>query len=64
MKKFYCVTTTVSNKGRITAEITEEIISIVRPDSTDESTKKCDIYKDWFATKKEAKAFIEETKEA
>lgn len=64
MKTFYCVTTTFDDLGRVTAAITSEKQAQTKPQSSNTSTSRKDIYNDWFQTRKEAVAFIKEAKNA
>lgn len=64
MKTFYCVTTTFGDRGRVTAAITSEKQAETKPESSNTSTSRKDIYNDWFPTKKETEAFVEEAKTA
>lgn len=64
MNKYFCVTSTIDNQGRIAAAITNSIEAAVKPENTFTSTSRRDIYNDWFDTLEEAKAFLEEAKEA
>lgn len=62
MKTYYCVTTACYNNGRVVAAITSERQAETMPMSTCAETSRKDIYSDWFATRKEAEAFVEEAK--
>ena len=62
--KWYCVTSSVDNRGYITAAITGSIESETRPKNTYEETRLRDIYKDWFPTRQEAEEFVEEARGA
>lgn len=64
MKKYYCVTSSFDNKGRVTANITNIIEAEEKPESTFISTSRKDIYNDWFEDEKEAKEFVEQSKSA
>ena len=64
MKAWYCVTTSVDNRGRITAGITDVIKAEKKPESGFRSTRTKDIYTDYFGRHKEAAAFVEEAKRA
>lgn len=64
MKKYYCVTSSFDNKGRVTANITNIIEAEEKPESTFISTSRKDIYSDWFEDEKEAKEFVEQSKSA
>ena len=64
MKTYYCVTSSFDDKGRVTANITNIIESEQKPENTYASTKRKDIYNDWFDSEEEAKKYIEESKNA
>lgn len=58
MKTFYCVTYSFDDKGRVTANITATKEAEACPESTYTSTRKKDIYNDWFENENEAQAFV------
>ena len=62
MKKWYCVTTTFDDRGKVTANITDTNVSAERPANTFRETPQKDIYNDWFSTEKEAIKYCEEAK--
>lgn len=64
MKTYYCVTTTFDDRGRVTAAITDTREAESKPESTMKETRKADIYNDWYSTRKEALAAVEEAKRA
>ena len=64
MKKYYCVTSSFDDKGRVNANITNIIESEQKPENTYTSTSRKDIYNDWFDSEEEAKKYIEESKNA
>lgn len=64
IKTYWCVTTSVDNRGRVIAAITDVKEAVSKPENTSTSTSRKDIYNDWFDTAEEAKAFVEEAKRA
>ena len=64
MKTYYCVTTSVDDKGKVLAAITSVIEAESKPESNFRSLSRKDVYDDWFDDPKEAKKFVEEAKMA
>lgn len=64
MKTYYCVTTSVNDKGKVLAAITDVIEATCKPENSSQSLKRKDIYRDWFDDPEEAKKFVEEAKTA
>lgn len=64
MKTYYCVTSSVDNRGRMTAAVTESMEAEQMPKNTCTSTRRKDIYKDWFGSRKEAEDFATEARSA
>lgn len=64
MKTYYCVTTSVNDKGKVLAAITDVIEAICKPENSFRSLKRKDIYCDWFDDPEEAKEFVEMAKMA
>lgn len=64
MKTYYCVTTSVNDKGKVLAAITDVIEAACKPKNSSQSLKRKDIYRDWFEDPEEAKKFVEEAKTA
>lgn len=62
MKTFYCVTTTVNDKGGITAHITSTVHAEKIPENTFTSTSRRDIYNDWFDDLEDARQFVQDAK--
>ena len=62
MKTYWCVTTSVDNRGRVVANITNTIEAFCKPENSSASTSRRDIYNDWFESEEEAWAFVEEAK--
>lgn len=63
-KKYWCVTTSVDDRGRVVSNITDTIESTSKPENSSKSTARRDIYNDWFDSLKEAQEFVEEAKRA
>lgn len=64
MKTFWCVTTSVDNKGTVRAAITSFVEAVCKPENTSTSTSRKDIYNDWFEDHEEAEKFVEEARSA
>lgn len=64
MKTYWCVTTSVDNRGRVVANITNTVEAISKPENSSTSTSRRDIYNDWFESLEEAQAFVDEAKRA
>ncbi len=62
MKTWYCVTSSFDDRGRVTAGITATTQADEKPENTSTSTRRKDIYNDWFGTEAEARQFVEEAK--
>lgn len=63
-KTYYCVTSSVDDRGTVKAAITNVIQAVCKPDSSSKSLKCKDVYKDWFDSREEAEKFAEEAKTA
>lgn len=63
-KTYYCVTTSVDDKGKVLAAITSVIEAESKPESSFRSLSRKDVYNDWFDDPEEAKKFVEEAKMA
>ena len=64
MKTFWCVTTSVDNRGTVRAAITNFVEAVCKPENTSTSTSRKDIYNDWFEDHEEAEKFVEEARSA
>ncbi len=64
MKMFYCVTSSVDDKGKVRAAITNVIEAVCKPENSFKSGKRKDIYHDWFESREEAEKLVEEAKMA
>ncbi len=63
-KKFWGVTTTVYDNGRVTSAITSVITAVRIPENKEKELARKTIYMDWFSSEEEANAFVEDTKNA
>lgn len=59
-KIYYCVTTSVSDSGKVIAAITNTVESACKPENNSKSLNHKDIYNDWFDSKEEAEEFVKE----
>lgn len=64
LHNYYAVTTTIDDKGKVTANITSTIQAAVKPEQAFKSTSRKDIYVDWFESREEAEQFAKEAREA
>lgn len=64
MKTYYCVTSSVDDKGKVRAAITSVIDAVCKPENNFKSLKRKDIYTDWFESREEAEKLVEEAKTA
>lgn len=64
MKTYWCVTTAIDDYGRIISHITATVESACKPENSCASTRRKDIYLDWFDSLKAAQDFVEESKRA
>ena len=64
MKTYYCVTSSVDDKGKVRAAITNVIDAACKPENSFKSLKRKDIYTDWFESREEAEKMVEEAKMA
>ena len=62
MSKFYCVSSTYFDDGRISANLVDICEAEEKPKDAHKVCRNCDRYCDWFATSIEAEAFIAETR--
>lgn len=63
-KLYYCVTSSFDDRGRVVAAITNVVEAAQKPENSSMSTKRKDIYSDWFDDPEAAKKFVEEAKRA
>lgn len=64
MKTYWCVTTSVDDRGKVILAITSTVESACKPEGTSKSTRLKDIYNDWFESLDDAEKFVEEAKRA
>ena len=64
LKTYWCVTSSFDDRGRVTAAITRVVEAAEKPQNSSTSTKRKDIYSDWFDSREAALAHIEEAKRA
>ena len=64
MKTYYCVKSSVDNRYRVTAVISESVEAETKPVGTRTSTNRKDIYTDWFESREEAEEFVREVRSA
>lgn len=64
MAKWYCVTSTFDDRGRVTACITDVKEQDQRPVDIFKSTSRKDIYINWYGSKAEADEMVEAAKKA
>ncbi len=64
MKTWYCVTSSFDDRGRVTAALTATREAESKPEGTFTSTRRKDIYSEWFGSRKEALEYVEECKQA
>lgn len=64
MKTYWCVTTSIDDRGRVVSNITNTIEAVCKPENSSMSTKRKDIYNDWFESREEAKKWVEEARQA
>lgn len=64
MKTFWCVTVDIYDNGRVVANITSQVEARQKPENDFKSTKRKDIYHDWFESYEEAEAFVKEANDA
>lgn len=64
MKTWYCVTTSFDDRGRVTSGITDVVEAEEKPESRFTSTRRKDIYNDYFGSHEEATAYVEEARRA
>lgn len=64
LKMFWCVTSSYDDRGQVTAAITATKEATSKPQQTYTSTRRKDIYHDWFDSQEEAQKFVEDAKKA
>ena len=64
MNTYWCVTTSIDDRGKIISRITATKEAARKPENSCTSTARRDIYTDWFDSRIEAEKFVEESKRA
>lgn len=64
MTEYFCVITSYDDRGRVTSGVVDSRLCDQLPKSTCVSTRRKDIYTDWFPTIKEALSYEEDAKYA
>lgn len=58
MKKFYVVCTSFFDDGRVVSNIVDTVTASEKPEQGFKSTRRCDIYVDYFESAEEAREFV------
>lgn len=61
---WYCVLTSFFDDGRVAANIVDAKEQYEKPEGTYTSTRRADVYTEWFDTLQAAQTYIEETRRA
>lgn len=64
MKTYYCVTSSVNDRGEVIAAITNVIDAVCKPENSFRNLKRRDVYNDWFENREEAEQLVKEAKMA
>lgn len=64
LKTFWCVTTAITDDGRVSCAITDTVRAAVKPKNSFRETKRKDIWVDWFDSKEDAEERVHEAKMA
>lgn len=64
MKTFWCVTTSYDDRGRVISHITNTVQAAEKPEDTYVSTRRRDIYNDWFESREAAEEHVKEARTA
>lgn len=59
IKRYFCVTSSVDDRGNVKQAITDVIAAETKPESSMTRFSKKDIYNDWFSSREEAEQFME-----
>ncbi|WP_300685426.1 hypothetical protein [Acutalibacter sp. 1XD8-36] len=62
MKTYYCVCTSFDDRGHVVSNIVVSIEAPSRPENNFKSTKRKDIYLDWFDSLSAAQGHVEEAR--
>lgn len=63
-KKFWGVTSTVYDNGRVISAITSVITAVRTPENKEKELTRKTIYVDWFSSEEEATKFVEDARNA
>lgn len=58
MKTYYVVCTSFFDDGRVVSNIVDAVTASEKPEQGFKSTRRCDIYVDYFETAEEARDFV------
>lgn len=58
MKTYYCVCTSYDDRGRVISNIVDTVEAPRKPRNTFKSTKRKDIYLDWFDSLSAAQGYV------
>lgn len=61
-QEFWVVTTSFDDRGHVVSNITDTVWAVLKPQRTYCSTRRKDIYVDYFASRKEAEQFVLEAR--
>lgn len=64
MQTFWCVTSTINDRGEIHANIVGARECDKRPENACQELSRCDVYHDWFDSEEEAMQFVEDARKA
>ena len=63
-KQFWVVTTSIDDNGNVASAITDIVWTVVKPENSFLSTKRKDIYVDYFESREEAEQHIKDAQDA
>lgn len=63
-KQFWAVTTSIDDNGNVASAITDMVWAVVRPENSFLSTKRKDIYVDYFESREEADQHVKDAQDA
>ena len=58
MKTYYVVCTSFFDDGRVVSNVVDTVAAYEKPKPDFKSTRRCDIYVDYFETAEEAREFV------
>lgn len=59
MKTYYCVCTSYDDRGLVASNIVDTVETTSRPENSFKSTRRKDIYLDWFDSLSAARSHVE-----